>query len=479
MNKKRNIIYTLLTAILFSMILCGAGKLTVSLNAKKITTYIGSTRNLQLKNATGKVQWTSSNNNIARVNASGVVTGVKPGKAAITAKNNGKKYTCTVNVKNHYEHLYDYIRLHGKVNANGNKAVTVEKDDNTCMIIYNSETKEFEFTYIYDTSVLLDGATFYVDRYGKKPVTMNVMFLNNASLSFFSGKISVPAGKYDNNYTLPINVTDASSKGRKRYTNMSGVIVNKAVTDINSVLASKVNIRFSNLGLYKAANSATKPYISSRAVKINVKSYEVLSIVGGKGTVKWSSSKTSVATVSASGRVTAKKRGTAVITAQQNGVKYTCKVTVTDNIAKIYSYVIKNGKKGSGSRKYISRTENGYKFYIYQGQKKNELKFIMRSTGGGGYSARIDMWVARGLSRYKYQYRYSDMISSVNITGKVNFKTYNYINGFSFSKYSLDNVSQVNARFYTRLDYAIAMSGWDNLLVKRLGLSMDDIYPSR
>ena len=51
-------------------------------------------------------------------------------------------------------------------------------------------------------------------------------------------------------------------------------------------------------------------------------------VTGKKGTVKWSSSKKSVATVSSKGVVTGKKKGTATITAKVNGVKKTCKVTV-------------------------------------------------------------------------------------------------------------------------------------------------------
>ena len=52
---------------------------------------------------------------------------------------------------------------------------------------------------------------------------------------------------------------------------------------------------------------------------------------GSSTTVKWTSSKKSVATVDKNGKITAKKKGTAVITATTvNGKKATCKVTVTE-----------------------------------------------------------------------------------------------------------------------------------------------------
>ena len=48
--------------------------------------------------------------------------------------------------------------------------------------------------------------------------------------------------------------------------------------------------------------------------------------------VTWSSSKKAVATVSAKGKITAKKAGTTTITGKVNGKKYKCKVTVKNQI---------------------------------------------------------------------------------------------------------------------------------------------------
>ena len=53
-----------------------------------------------------------------------------------------------------------------------------------------------------------------------------------------------------------------------------------------------------------------------------------LKVTGTQKKVTWKSSKSSVAKVNSKGKVTAKKEGTAKITATVNGKKYTCKVTV-------------------------------------------------------------------------------------------------------------------------------------------------------
>lgn len=58
-----------------------------------------------------------------------------------------------------------------------------------------------------------------------------------------------------------------------------------------------------------------------------------LKVTGVSGKVKWKSSKKSVAVVSGKGKVTAKKAGTAKITATVKGRKLSCKVTVRNKVA--------------------------------------------------------------------------------------------------------------------------------------------------
>jgi len=57
---------------------------------------------------------------------------------------------------------------------------------------------------------------------------------------------------------------------------------------------------------------------------------KTLKLKGTKGKITWSSNKKSVATVTKKGKVTARKKGTATITAKVGKKKYTCKVTVTN-----------------------------------------------------------------------------------------------------------------------------------------------------
>lgn len=69
----------------------------VKLNKTKLTLVYGKTAKLKLKNAPAKVAWYSSNQKIAYCNG-GTLEARAVGKATITAKCKGKKYSCKVTV---------------------------------------------------------------------------------------------------------------------------------------------------------------------------------------------------------------------------------------------------------------------------------------------------------------------------------------------------------------------------------------------
>ena len=70
------------------------------LNKKSITLTTKASTTLKLNGAYKKVTWKSSNTKIASVDKNGKVKALKAGTAKVTAKHNGKTYTCKVTVKN-------------------------------------------------------------------------------------------------------------------------------------------------------------------------------------------------------------------------------------------------------------------------------------------------------------------------------------------------------------------------------------------
>ena len=107
-------------------------------------------------NASNKaVTWTSSNSNVARVDANGNVTAVNAGTATITAKsNNGKIATCKVTVNNPYKTRA--VKFMVNVPASFKQKHYVEILDANNNVIYTSAVKTgssiYNFTYQLDTS---------------------------------------------------------------------------------------------------------------------------------------------------------------------------------------------------------------------------------------------------------------------------------------------------------------------------------------
>ncbi len=79
------------------------------------------------------------------------------------------------------------------------------------------------------------------------------------------------------------------------------------------------------------AQAKSTPKLNKTKISLNVKKSYQLKITGVSKKVAWKSNNKKVATVSKTGKVTAKKKGTAVITAKVSGKAYKCKVTVGGN----------------------------------------------------------------------------------------------------------------------------------------------------
>ena len=79
---------------------------------------------------------------------------------------------------------------------------------------------------------------------------------------------------------------------------------------------------------YKCKLTVETPSIGKKTASLTVGDKTTLAMNGTVQKIKWKSSDTKVVTVTSSGKITAKKAGTANITATVLNKKYTCKVTV-------------------------------------------------------------------------------------------------------------------------------------------------------
>lgn len=98
-----------------------------------------------------------------------------------------------------------------------------------------------------------------------------------------------------------------------------------------------------------------------------------LKVKGTKKKVKWTTSNKKVATVNSKGKVTAKKKGTATITAKVGGKKLKCKITVKNPVKKNKNITVKQAiekvKKVFGKKLYYFCNgeiikHKGKKYYV-------------------------------------------------------------------------------------------------------------------
>ena len=127
---------------------------------------------------------------------------------------------------------------------------------------------------------------------------------------------------------------------------------------------------------------AAKVKISTKKTTLIKGQTKTLKVTGTRKKVKWSTNKKSVATVTQKGKVTAKKRGTATITAKVDGKKYTCVITVEEPRLSKSSISVNVGKtqtlKVDGTKQKITWSSSNKK--IATVSSKGKVKGVKKGT---------------------------------------------------------------------------------------------------
>lgn len=153
-----------------------------------------------------------------------------------------------------------------------------------------------------------------------------------------------------------------------------------------------------NVLLINTATVDAAPKINKKEVTLYVGQTTSLKISDTKSKAKWKSSKTSVATVNSKGKVTAKKSGSATITAAAGSKKYTCKVTVKNpflnstekSLYENNTYILKltgaKVKSFSSSNKSIASVSSKGKITV---KKTGFATITVKDTNGKKYLCKI------------------------------------------------------------------------------------------
>lgn len=162
---KRSITSGLLAVMLVATLIFGSWSMSEveaaakpKLSKTSIVMYPGQKTTLKVKNAKGKVAWSSSNKKVATVNNKGTIKALKTGNCNIYARVRGKKLRCKVTVVTRYQYdgmkLYSLVRSKGKKGSEGAREITlnVNNDD---IEIYKKITisalpKKYKMEFLYE-----------------------------------------------------------------------------------------------------------------------------------------------------------------------------------------------------------------------------------------------------------------------------------------------------------------------------------------
>ena len=344
----------------------------VSLNKSATTLTEGESETLTAtitpSNATGDktVKWSSSNAEVAAVDSNGKVTAKKAGTAVITAtSSNRKTASCTVTVKQ------KEIAITG-IGLNKSTTSLTEGESETLT-----------------ATIAPSNAT------GDKTVKWSS---SNAEVAAVDSNGKVTAKK------AGTAVITATSSNRK--------------TASCTVTVKQKEIAITGIGLNKSTTSLTEGESETLTATI------APSNATGDKTVKWSSSNAEVAAVDSNGKVTAKKAGTAVITATSSNRK-TASCTVTVKQKDTYTGLrdvngtltyFTNGQADKTYTGFVSYARNNY--YVING-------VVDTSYTNVTYDGKDWLYVENGKVRYDYTGIRSNESGFWRIdNGKVNFDYY-------------------------------------------------------
>ena len=344
----------------------------VSLNKSATTLTEGESETLTAtitpSNATGDktVKWSSSNAEVAAVDSNGKVTAKKAGTAVITAtSSNRKTASCTVTVKQ------KEIAITGiSLNKSTTSITEGESETLTATITPSNAT-------------------------GDKTVKWSS---SNAEVAAVDSNGKVTAKK------AGTAVITATSSNRK--------------TASCTVTVKQKEIAITGISLNKSTTSITEGESETLTATITP------SNATGDKTVKWSSSNAEVAAVDSNGKVTAKKAGTAVITATSSNRK-TASCTVTVKQKDTYTGLrdvngtltyFTNGQADKTYTGFVSYAGNNY--YVING-------VVDTSYTNVTYDGKDWLYVENGKVRYDYTGIRSNESGFWRIdNGKVNFDYY-------------------------------------------------------
>lgn len=353
-NASASLKLTVATNVIYVSKVTISGKNSVNVGSK-IKLSAATSTNGQGNPTVAGVNWSSSNTSIATIDASGNVTGKKPGKVTITAVSKDGKASATY-------------------------AVTV------------TEVKATKIKLNHKSLLMKKGTSF-----SKIKVTISPNNVTNKKITWTSSNKKVAT---------------VTSSGKIKAVK-AGTAVITAKTSNGKKASVKIKVTTADVKVTKVKVSGSKTLVKGK--KISLKS-EVTPVTATNQKLTWKSSNTKIATVNSKGVVTGKKAGKVTITATAKDgskKKASIKITVKENVKKVVisgAKKVKAGKKitlkakvtpSTASNKKVTWKSSNTKIAtvnskgVVTGKKAGKVTITATAKDGSGKKASIKITVTK------------------------------------------------------------------------------------
>ena len=322
----------------------------ITLSTYKISSfYVGETRTITAKtSSSAKVTWKSSNANVAKVDSNGKVTAVGGGKATITATVGSFSEKCEVTV---IQPSISLTKSSVTLYKGGSQSLSAAVTPSGLKVSWSSSdtgvatVSNGKVTAVGKGSTTITAKMTYAGKTYKATCTVKVL---NPSIKLSAGNLTLSPGE---SKKLTATTTPEGASVTWKSSNTGVATVSGGTVKAVSFGSSTITAQFTLEGqIYKATCNVTveKPSISvtssASTIEYSEKDKDTCTLTAAVnpdgGTVKWTISDTSVATISGNGKkatVTAKSAGSATVTATYTVNGETLKDTCTIKVAKAAS----------------------------------------------------------------------------------------------------------------------------------------------
>ena len=338
---------------------------SIKLSESKVTINRGETKllsyTLSPSDANELITWSSSNFEVVSVNSAGRIAALKSGSATIKVKTSkGKSASCEIVVKEPNIEV-NSIKLSktstsiieggseilkitfDPENATNKKVTWSTSNSNIATVDSSGKVSAIKEGTAQITVKTSNGKTASCEvKVSKKVINVENISLNKTSITLEEGKVDSLVAS-----VTPSNATNQNVSFSSSNTSVVKIDTNGKVTAVSPGTAT-ITAKSSNnktvsciVRVTKKEIFADKITVSPNKVTLEVGktrplSAEILPSDATNKTITWSSSNNKIASINSEGRITAKKAGSATITATtSNGKTSTCLISVTVPVTKI------------------------------------------------------------------------------------------------------------------------------------------------